>query len=109
MQDLSPWQPPHSGINFAVCLTCSQRPPWGQKRVAIDCREVDVEGRLKQVCMDCLPKKMVVVERSLLVEVRLYHYCLFESSRVDGRKRFAYDTFGGETEKKSCFQKYSET
>ena len=52
---------------------------------------------------------MVVVERSPLVEVRLYYYCSFERFRVDGRKRFAYDTFEGETEKKSCFQKYPDT
>ena len=43
------------------------------------------------------------------MEVRLYYYCSFERFRVDGRKRFAYDTFEGETEKKSCFQKYPDT
>ena len=96
-------------ILLLLQLNLSTTSTLGQKRVAIDCREVDVEGRLKQVCIDCLPKKMFVVERSPLVQVGLYYYCSFECFRVDGRKRFAYDTFGGETEKKSYFQKYPDT
>lgn len=44
--------------------------------------------------------------REVAVSGGWFYYCSFERFRVDGRKRFAYDTFstfGGETEKKSCF------
>ena len=76
--------------------------------MAIDCREVDV-GEV-ETSMYGLSAEKNGRCREVAVSggstVSLLFVCRF---RVDGRKLFAYDTFGGEIEKKSSFQKYLDT